>query len=228
MDNAPPPPLPHPAATPLSRNGAFRPVAMADLLLLLSFFVSGCSALIYQVAWQRALYAQLGVDIDSITIIVSVFMLGIGLGGMLGGWVADRMPRHRLTLYGTIECCIGAYGLASLKLLPLMVAAFAPAGSGALASTLACFFFLLLPTVLMGMTLPLLTIAFDVWRANIGVSVGTLYFTNTLGAALGAALVPFYLLPRWTLPEVVVIAAAGNVVVVACTLLAVFALRARA
>lgn len=218
------------ATAPLlaQRSGsAFRGLPLVEALLLVSFFVSGCSALVYQVGWQRALYAQLGVDIDSITIIVSVFMLGIGLGGMAGGWLADHLPRHRLVLYGTIECCIGAYGLASLQLLPLMIGTFAPPGSGTAASAVACFFFLLLPTVLMGITLPLLTMAFDEWRANIGVSAGTLYFTNTLGAAVGAALVPFYLLPRWTLPETVLFAAAGNVVVVACALLAVLAARAR-
>ena len=199
--------------------------SLADVLLLASFFLSGCSALVYQVAWQRAMYAQLGVDMDSVTIIVSVFMLGIGVGGMLGGSVADRLPRHRLALYAAIECAIGAYGLASLKLLPAMVAAFAPAGSSATATAVACFVFLLLPTVLMGMTLPLLTITFDEWRHNIGVSVGTLYFTNTIGAAAGAILVPFYLLVHWSLSQVVVIAAAGNLVVVCCALLAVLAAR---
>ena len=49
---------------------------MLNMLLLLSFFISGSSALMYQVSWQRALYALIGVDMDSITIIVSVFMLG--------------------------------------------------------------------------------------------------------------------------------------------------------
>lgn len=214
-----------PRLAPSRRPVATRRGLLADALLLASFFISGCSALVYQLGWQRTLYAQLGVDIDSITIIVSVFMLGIGIGGMLGGWLADRLPRHRLLLYAAIESGIGLYGLASLQLLPPMVAAFAPPDAGTAASAVACFVFLLLPTTLMGTTLPLLTIAFDEWRGNIGVSVGTLYFTNTLGAATGAALVPFHLLQRWTLPEVIVIAAAGNAVVVACALLAAMAVR---
>ena len=199
----------------------------ADLLLLLSFFVSGASALAYQVGWQRALYAYIGVDIDSITIIVSVFMLGIGVGAMLGGWLADRLPRRRLALYAAIEFSIGIFGLASLTLLPLLVDLLVPAGSGSASSVAACFVFLLAPTVLMGMTLPLLTISFDERRRNIGVSVGTLYFINTMGAAAGAALVPLYLLPRWTLPEVIHMAAAGNFLVIGCIWLAVLVTRGK-
>lgn len=61
---------------------------------------------------------------------------------------------------------------------------------GAVGSAVASFGFLRLPTVLMDMTL--LTMAFDERTANIGVSESTLYFINTLGAATGAVLVPFY------------------------------------
>ena len=202
------------------------PPGFADSLLLASFFLSGCSALVYQVGWQRALYAFIGVDIDSITIIVSVFMLGIGLGGMAGGWLADVLPLRRLRLYALIEISIGLYGLASLWLLPRMVDVFSHlGGGGAGASVAACFVFLLLPTLLMGMTLPLLTIAFNERSGNIGLSVGTLYFVNTLGAAVGAALVPFVLLPMWALPEVIALAALGNFIVMACALLAAATLR---
>jgi predicted membrane-bound spermidine synthase len=188
----------------------------ADVLLLVSFFISGASALAYQVGWQRALHGQIGVDIDSITIIVSVFMLGIGIGGMAGGWIADRLPRRRLQIYAGIEFAIGAFGLVSLALLPWLVDSLGAGNQGRSASVAASFLFLLLPTVLMGMTLPLLTMEFDQRRCNIGVSVGTLYFTNTLGAALGAALVPLALLPSWTLPQVVTMAACGNFAVIAC------------
>lgn len=192
-----------------------------DALLLLSFFISGCSALIYQVCWQRSLYGLIGVDMDSITIIVSVFMLGIGLGGMLGGWLSDRYPAQRLRWYAGAELSIALYGASALWLLQLLEAALAGAvWSGSGISALACFAFLLVPTTLMGMTLPLLTMAFNERRVNIGVSVGQLYFFNTLGAATGAALVPFVLLPLWTLSQVVWLAVAGNVLVAVCALIA--------
>lgn len=162
-------------------------------------------------------------DIDSITIIVSVFMLGIGIGGMTGGWLADRFPRRRLHLYAGIELSIGAFGLASLSLLGWLVDALAGLDPGRGASVVACLLFLLAPTVLMGTTLPMLTIAFNERRRNIGVAVGHLYFTNTMGAAAGAALVPLALLPHWSLPEVIRFAAAGNFAVIACVVAAVLA-----
>ncbi len=63
---------------------------ISEPVLLAVFFVSGGSALIYQVAWQRLLFSAFGVDIESITIVVSTFMLGLGCGALLGGQAADR------------------------------------------------------------------------------------------------------------------------------------------
>lgn len=197
-------------------------LSAADVLLLLSFLVSGSCALIYQVSWQRALYAMVGVDVDSMTIIISVFMLGIGIGGALGGWLADRLPRRRLLVYGLAEISIALYGAASLLALQGLEALMAtPAfGSNRLLGSVLCFAFFLVPTVLMGMTLPILTLAFNAQRHNIGVSVGTLYFVNTLGAALGAMAVPFVLLPMLPLSQVVFVAVAGNCSVVLLVLIA--------
>lgn len=191
----------------------FRGVPMVDVFLLLSFFLSGCSALIYQVGWQRALYGIIGVDIDSITIIVSVFMLGIGSGGMLGGWLADRFPRHRIHFYANVELLIALYGFFSLTMLAAIGSWLTKSGGSTILTGLAGFAFFLLPTMLMGVTLPILTLAFNEGRKNIGVSVGQLYFVNTLGAATGAGLVPFVLLPILSLDRVIHIAVAGNVVV---------------
>src|SRR5579862_9409375 len=79
-------------------------------ILCLLFFCSGCAALIYQVMWQRMLFTVFGVDLQSITIIVSVFMFGLGVGGLLGGSIADRMNSHLLILYVCIEILIALFG----------------------------------------------------------------------------------------------------------------------
>lgn len=179
-------------------------------LLLVSFFLSGVSALFYQLAWQRSLFGIIGVDIDSVTIVVSVFMLGIGFGGLLGGWLADFLPKLRLQVYGAVELAIATYGLFSLSMLKLLDAVLINLTAGSAMSAAAGFAFLIVPTMLMGITLPLLTVVFDRWQENIGVSVGQLYFINTLGAAAGSGLVPFVLLPVITLQEIVWLAALGN------------------
>lgn len=159
---------------------------------------------------------------DSITVIVSVFMLGIGMGGMLGGWLADRQPHKRLRWYALAELGMALYGALSLSLLHTLEITLATLSwDHAAISALACIAFLLLPTTLMGMTLPLLTMAFNERHGSIGVSVGVLYFVNTLGAATGAALVPFVLLPLWPLGHVVGGAVMGNVIVALCAVFTV-------
>ena len=193
-----------------------------DASLLISFFISGCCALIYQLAWQRLLYGFIGVDTDSVTIIVSAFMLGIGLGGTLGGWLADVAPRYRLRIYIAVELGIALCGARSVWILSVLdgwivqQSWMASRAWGAAVS----FVVLSVPTILMGMTLPILTMAFNERRENIGVSVGTLYCINTLGAALGAMLVPFVLLPIIGLDRILTLAACGNVLVASSAWLA--------
>ena len=189
-----------------------------DAALLLSFFLSGSCALVYQIAWQRLLYGIIGIDSDSVTIVVSVFMLGIGLGGAIGGWLSDAAPRWRLPIYVIIEISIAAYGAISfwgLQTLDGWILQQGATQTRAL-SAFASFLVLCIPTVLMGMTLPLLTLALNERRSNIGVAVGTLYFVNTLGAATGAMLVPFVLLPMMRLDQIIWAAVTGNLVVATC------------
>lgn len=197
-------------------------IRMLDAVLLSSFFLSGVCALIYQVGWQRSLYGIIGVDIDSITIVVSVFMLGIGIGGMLGGWFADFLPKKKIQIYAIAELTIAIYGFFSLLLLQTMDAWLVRVGGGSVSSGLGSLLFLALPTLLMGITLPLLTMVFNEWQENIGVSVGQLYFINTLGAATGAGLVPFVLLHLMPLDSVIRLAALGNLVVAGLALFAYF------
>lgn len=159
------------------------------------------------------LFEGFGVDIESVTIIVSAFMLGLGLGSLAGGELADRYPQRLIAMFALVELCTAAFGLLS----PFLIhgtARFAVDHS-LLEIGLVNFALLLVPTTLMGATLPILVAhAVRVYR-NVGVSVGVLYFANTLGAALGAGFTGFVALHYFGLTSTIYAAALLNVAVAA-------------
>lgn len=173
-------------------------------LLAATFFFSGFCALVYQICWQRYLGAALGVDIESTTIVVSVFMIGIGVGGALGGWLGDWFPKRRSLIYAVSEFAIGVYALLSLNIFDWAVSSGGWMGSPVQwHNAVGGFVILLAPTLMMGMTLPILTLILNDNVQNIGHSTGTLYFINTFGAAFGAVVATFLLFDYFTLTFVV-------------------------
>lgn len=178
-------------------------------ILGLLFFASGFAALIYQVAWQRLLFLAFGVDTTSVTLIVSGFMLGLGVGALAGGWWVDRSASElALGGFAVAEAGVGVFGVISPWLLTNLGywgAFWPPAIVG-----LACFLVLLLPTALMGATLPILvTHVCRRWR-HVGAATGTLYAANTMGGALGAVLAATYLLAVLALDQLIFVSAAIN------------------
>lgn len=179
--------------------------------LLALFFASGTAALIYQVCWQRLLFGSFGVDMDSITIIVSTFMLGLGLGALAGGALADRFPGRILALFAGAEFGIALFGLASPQLIPWAGELFVAAPRPVVA--IVNFVLVGLPATLMGATLPMLIAHVYRSERNIGVSTGQLYFMNTLGAAIGAGVTGFVMFHHLTLDQAIYVAAAINIAV---------------
>jgi len=72
-------------------------------ILCALFFFSGFPALIYQLTWQRELFRIFGVNSESVTIVVTAFMLGLGLGSLAGGWVSKQRWIGLLPLLAAIE-----------------------------------------------------------------------------------------------------------------------------
>ena len=118
------------------------------------FFCSGFPALIYQIVWQRALFAIYGVNVQSVAVVVSAFMLGLGIGSLVGGRLSQRFPRSGILIFGICELGVAGFGLVSLRLFHW--AATRTAGSSLGFTILFSFLLLIVPTVLMGATLPLL------------------------------------------------------------------------
>ncbi|MGA8617870.1 MAG: fused MFS/spermidine synthase [Candidatus Sulfotelmatobacter sp.] len=157
----------------------------------LLFCLSGFPALIYQIVWQRALFAIYGLNIQSVTIVVSGFMLGLGLGSLAGGALSSRRFQP-LVLFAIAELFTGIFGAVSLRLFH-HIAEFT-AGKSLWLTGLVSFSVIVLSTLLMGATLPLLVEYFVRSSHNVGSSVGGLYFANNLGSALACFLAAAWLM----------------------------------
>lgn len=152
--------------------------------LFVLFFLSGFAALIYQVVWQRALYQFFGVNIETVTIIVSVYMLGLGIGSLVGGYLSKNFKNYLIFLFIMCELIIGFFGLFSLKIFKLLHSL--TLNSNYLKTAIAIYSVLLIPTSCMGATLPILVEYFNRTIKIVGKTVSVLYFINTLGSALAS------------------------------------------
>lgn len=183
-------------------------------LLLVS---SGICALVYQVLWLRLLALTFGVTVHAAAIVLSSFMAGLAVGSLLAGWLADRTP-YPMRVFGLIELGIGLCAVLTPPALAGVQAGFlalAPhlpdslllgtAIRGALS-----FLVLLVPTALMGATLPIVIKASLSGLDGLGTRIGVLYASNTAGAILGALLAGFYLIPAIGLSRTFLAAAALN------------------
>ena len=175
------------------------------------FFISGMAALIYQVTWQRALFVCFGVNIESVTVIVTIFMFGLGVGSLGGGRLSRRYPDSVLKLFLLCEVLIGGFGIASLPLIGAVASVTLRAPTPV--PDLAIFALLSFPTFCMGATLPLLVAHIYRSYANVGKTVGFLYFTNTLGSAIACYLTTDFLFVVFGQQVAVLFAAACNITV---------------
>jgi predicted membrane-bound spermidine synthase len=182
-------------------------------LLFPLFFLSGFAAILYQVVWQRTLFAVVGINVEAVTLIVTTFIFGLGLGSLLGGRLSRGTPGQLVRRFASIELAIGMFGLVSLPLMRHVgewTTSLTPFATG-----LVTFGVLVLPTLGMGATLPIL-VADHVRRSgNVGTAVGGLYFVNTLGSAVAALAASYALMRALGQSGVIWGAATCNIVVAA-------------
>ncbi|MEA3367956.1 MAG: fused MFS/spermidine synthase, partial [Planctomycetota bacterium] len=169
--------------------------------LVVIYFCSGACSLIDEVVWVRLLKLTLGNTIYASSIVVSTFMGGLALGALIMGRYADRV-RRRLRLYAVLEVAVTASALALPWALGLAEAAYgrvfvrweeSPAALIAVQVVVSAAI-LLVPTMLMGSTLPLLGRYVTALAERTGRRVGRLYALNMLGATLGCFLAGFVLI----------------------------------
>ncbi len=183
------------------------------------FILSGISALIYQLVWQRALLTIYGSNVESVAMVVAAFLAGLGIGSIVGGWISKSARAPLVLLFGLAEFGVGAYGLISLKLFDAVGALTSVQAHGLTTGALV-FLLVFLPTLLMGATLPLLVAHQVRDTAHVGHSVSRLYFVNTLGAALGAFIAARWLLGSFGMSGTTHVAACLNAAAALIVLLA--------
>jgi len=182
-------------------------------VLCLLFFFSGMPALIYQVVWQRALFTIYGVNSQSVAVVVAAFMLGLGIGSLVGGHVSAKFPKYGVLIFAAAEFGVALFGLSSLAIFHWIAAYTAGAGLGSV--ILFSLALLLIPTLLMGATLPLLVEHLVLRTSRVGASVSGLYFANTFGSAVACFLCAAFLLRDFGQSGSVTIAACINALVAA-------------
>ncbi|WP_202814717.1 fused MFS/spermidine synthase [Bradyrhizobium tropiciagri] len=187
--------------------------AVRHRILPILFFFSGIPALVYQLTWQRSLFRIFGVNTESVTIVVTAFMLGLGLGSLAGGWITRRRVVQPLLLLGVIELLTAAFGVVSLAIFEWI-------GDLALEWSLPAIgavnlLLVLIPTLLMGATLPILVSHLVRTSGQTAHSVGLLYYVNTLGASAACLLCAIVIFPHLGMHAAVIIAAGINVAVAA-------------
>lgn len=196
------------------------------LALLLVFFVSGGCALVYEVAWIRMFSVALGTSAYSLCAVLASFMAGLALGSWGGGKIADWSREH-LGLYVLLEIGIAAFVVVSPWLINIIYYGVAPAVSNPEVSLFwrvamrvgLCFFVLLIPTTLMGATLPILSRLFVLRDEEAGQSIALLYFVNTIGAAVGSFLAGFVLIQSIGIRQTLFSAAAVNILLAVAVLI---------
>ncbi len=177
------------------------PTKKFDIIIIsFLFFLSGFSALILEITWIRHWGLIYGNGLHAFAIVVVTFLLGLSLGSLLYDKFLKKI-RNQVLLFSVIELCIGATAVIITALFPHMERAFLEIYYGVdnfyvffIIMSLLCFVLLLIPTMLMGMTLPTLC-AISVSDRHVAVDLGKLYAVNSFGALAGSFCTGFIIIP---------------------------------
>ena len=196
-----------------------KPQGNARVVLAL-FFCSGATALVYEVIWSKFLSLMFGSTIYAQTVVLAVFMGGLALGNRIFGGLSDRW-RYPVRVYGLLEVAIGIYAFAFPTLNQIADFMFVRLGAGVADRAGALLVLkgglslalLLVPTVLMGGTLPLLASWLQKSSGDARRRSARFYSVNSLGAVAGAGAGGFVLIPNLGLEAALLLTAFVNVVI---------------
>lgn len=188
----------------------------------LFFILSGMTGLIFQVSWFKYLVLFLGNTTYSQTILLSTFLGGLAIGNYIIGKITDKL-KNQLIYYGIIELIIGIYCIFFPFIISLAEKFFySIVNENFLLGNFSIYLIikfiisikiLIIPTILMGGTLPLLTKYFTERIENIRKENASLYFLNSFGAVVGVFFAGFVLIKNFGLDTTVQIGAIINILI---------------
>jgi spermidine synthase len=192
--------------------------------LFLVFFLSGFCSLLYQVVWLRLAYASFGVITPVLSVVVSVFMLGLTLGSWLGGkWIGAFSARFRLSaiwFYALAEFGIGISAFVVPKLFAMGEIFLLRFGETSSTGYLAASAFVLASSMLpwcflMGTTFPLVMAFVKEMRSEENTGFSFLYLANVIGAMTGTMITAIFLIELLGFRSTLLVAACGNFLITA-------------
>ncbi len=193
------------------------------MVFILLFFLSGFTGLVYEVVWVRLFTQVFGNTTYSVTAVLTAFMAGLAAGSWMFGRIADHRGRLLFT-YALLETGVAVSAVIIPFIIPILDPVYSflfnsihfsgPLLTGA--RFILSFILMLVPTALMGGTLPVLVRYFVRHAGESGRKTGVLYGANTFGAAAGCFITGFYLIRGLGVKESVLAAAAVNIIIAAC------------
>lgn len=190
---------------------------LPEIVLFAILFFSGVSALTYQIIWIRKFGLIFGVDVLTMATVLSAFMGGLAIGSLFFGRLADRV-KSPLRLFMILEFGIGTFAILLPYTFPALINLYTPViqkfGLSGYSVQIVkfCFSFtyLLIPTIMMGGTLPVIFKFFVRKLPTLGWHVSNLYAINNLGAVIGCFLSGFFIIRTFGLTAALYIAAVIN------------------
>lgn len=185
---------------------------MSNRILLFLFGLSGMAALVYEIVWARELVLIFGASAYAVSTVLAVFFAGLALGSIIFGRLVDRYKKP-LLLYALLEVGIGIYALFTPWIFELVQALQVSFGGGLFLRLIFSFAALIIPTTLIGGTLPVIIKYFNRDLLRFGSITAKLYSINTFGAVVGTILAGFFLILWLGMAGAIYFAAAINITV---------------
>jgi spermidine synthase len=188
-------------------------------ILLAGFVLANVSALIYEIAWSRMFGYIFGTSMLAVSAVLSSFMGGLALGSYFGGRIADK-SKTPVTIFIYIQVLIGVYGIATLGIYDILSYPysflyhyFGMTKIFSISLFVLSFLFLIIPTSLIGAAFPVFNKIYVTGTKKMGQKISDVYSADTAGAAIGALLSGFILIPMIGLNKTILVAALINILI---------------